>query len=469
MARTTERKLILGLDAREFRRGIQNVDNQLKGLTKVTQNLGRYIGATFAVGVVADFAKEMMSLALEAEGVEHAFNSLGNATANLEALKHATRGTVTELDLMKQSVQAVNLGLDQADLPKYFEFARRRARATGESVEYLTNSIVTGLGRESKLIIDNLGIDMAYFNAQIKDGATFAEAFNEAMAKGLEEMPEDIELMTDHVNRLAAGWENAKKNVGGFFNRFFKDAAIYFRIIQARPESESFGPSIFPQDIGGEYDPDDDPLLKNITETAEQGREWAKTLEGVQKITEHTLIPTEKILGTYKFIRHEIEGTAAEYQSWLNAVNNQLYASDEMQNAVMLLSETLGSAFNAALINGENFFKSLEKAVVNLIKKLAIAAGLSAIIAGGSTFFGGSFAGMFKKVFTGLSGIKLAEGGIVMNRTTATIGEAGPEAVIPLNKMGDMIGGRLETTISGRDLKIILDRENFVSALSYGG
>ena len=46
----------------------------------------------------------------------------------------------------------------------------------------------------------------------------------------------------------------------------------------------------------------------------------------------------------------------------------------------------------------------------------------------------------------GVPGVKLATGGIVMPRpggTLATIGEAGqPEAVIPLNKLGAMMGGK---------------------------
>ncbi len=35
----------------------------------------------------------------------------------------------------------------------------------------------------------------------------------------------------------------------------------------------------------------------------------------------------------------------------------------------------------------------------------------------------------------------MAEGGIVLGPTFAQIGEAGPEAVIPLSRLGDMSGG----------------------------
>jgi len=44
---------------------------------------------------------------------------------------------------------------------------------------------------------------------------------------------------------------------------------------------------------------------------------------------------------------------------------------------------------------------------------------------------------------------KLAEGGIVTSPTTALIGEAGPEAVIPLNRMGSMGGSNVNIVVNG--------------------
>ena len=44
---------------------------------------------------------------------------------------------------------------------------------------------------------------------------------------------------------------------------------------------------------------------------------------------------------------------------------------------------------------------------------------------------------------------KLANGGIVNSPTTALIGEAGPEAVIPLNRMGSMGGSTVNIVVNG--------------------
>jgi hypothetical protein len=44
---------------------------------------------------------------------------------------------------------------------------------------------------------------------------------------------------------------------------------------------------------------------------------------------------------------------------------------------------------------------------------------------------------------------KLAEGGIVKTPTIAMIGEAGAEAIVPLNRMGSMGGATVNVVING--------------------
>jgi SLT domain-containing protein len=59
----------------------------------------------------------------------------------------------------------------------------------------------------------------------------------------------------------------------------------------------------------------------------------------------------------------------------------------------------------------------------------------------------------------------LAQGGIVQSATLALIGEAGPEAVIPLDRMGSMDGGvniTIQTGVGdpvaiGREVKRVMD------------
>lgn len=90
----------------------------------------------------------------------------------LDNLRKATKGTVNDLELMKAANMAKDFRIPLEDLGKYLEFAQLKAQQTGQSVEYMTNSIVTGLGRKSVLILDNLGLSAAEINEQMAKTAT---------------------------------------------------------------------------------------------------------------------------------------------------------------------------------------------------------------------------------------------------------------------------------------------------------
>jgi SLT domain-containing protein len=51
----------------------------------------------------------------------------------------------------------------------------------------------------------------------------------------------------------------------------------------------------------------------------------------------------------------------------------------------------------------------------------------------------------------------LAEGGIVTSATLAMIGERGPEAVIPLDRMGQMGGNNVTINVNGGDPQSVVN------------
>ena len=81
---------------------------------------------------------------------------------------------------------------------------------------------------------------------------------------------------------------------------------------------------------------------------------------------------------------------------------------DNLENIANLLSNTLTSAFDAALINGQNFFKVFMKGLLNMINKLLVAiaaAALLSLILG--AFGGASSVSGFVPIFKKLSGFNL--------------------------------------------------------------
>ena len=106
----------------------------------------------------------------------------------LSALQEASAGTISANNLMLSANRAMVLGVadNTQEFTALMEIARDRARAMGLTTTQAFNDIVTGIGRGSPLILDNLGlvIDLAAANKEyaIRLGKT-TEALTEEEKK----------------------------------------------------------------------------------------------------------------------------------------------------------------------------------------------------------------------------------------------------------------------------------------------
>ena len=172
--------------------------------------------ASAAISRIKDFVAEGVEMARSADGIKHAFDNLDRPDL-LKGLREATHGTVTDLELMKAAVQANDFRIPLENLGKYLEFAQLKASQTGQSVDYLTNSIVTGLGRQSKLILDNLGISAAELTEKMEGGATMAEAVGQIIDKQLDEQGEHYETAAERATRATTELTNKQREIGEAF------------------------------------------------------------------------------------------------------------------------------------------------------------------------------------------------------------------------------------------------------------
>lgn len=178
------------------------------------------LGITFSVQQLVAFGKELYDIAREAEGIELRFAKIGD-TKGLDKLRAATRGTVSDLELMKLAVNADNFRIPMDVLAKGLEFATRRASETGQSVDYLVNSFVTGLGRKSKLILDNLGISAVELNEEISRTGDFAGSVGNIIDREMAKSGTAVDGLTEKTNRLSVTWANFKKNLAKGLADFF--------------------------------------------------------------------------------------------------------------------------------------------------------------------------------------------------------------------------------------------------------
>ena len=146
---------------------------------------------------------QSIELARQGEGVRIAFERL-NQPGLLDRLKEATHGTVSEMELMKQAIKFENFKLPLEDLATYLAFAQQKAKDTGESVDYMVNSITTGLGRQSKQILDNLGISAAELTKRMNEGADMTKAVAEIIREEMAKAGDYVETAADRAAQAAA-------------------------------------------------------------------------------------------------------------------------------------------------------------------------------------------------------------------------------------------------------------------------
>jgi len=174
--------------------------------------IGAIVAATKQMGEAIINATELTG---KIDGVSRAFdNAFPNSVKTLNDLRAATHGTVTDFELMQRTLQASNLGVDVSKLGILFEFAAARAQQTGESVDYLVDSIVRGVGRKSVLVLDNLGISATRLKEQFNGASIASQSVADvtagvaAIAKvELEKMGGYVETGATKVGVLKAQWE----------------------------------------------------------------------------------------------------------------------------------------------------------------------------------------------------------------------------------------------------------------------
>ncbi|WP_028897844.1 2-oxoacid:ferredoxin oxidoreductase subunit delta [Prevotella sp. HUN102] len=180
-------------------------------MTKLAELAGNTL-KKFA-GFISESISKSVELAESADGITHAFGKIGNEEY-LQELREATKGTVNDVELMKAAVKAKDFRIPLEDLGKYLSFAQLKAQQTGQSLDYMVDSIVTGLGRQSPQILDNLGISAAEIKEQTKQTGDFMKAVAGIVENNLAKAGETYISAADRAERRTVELENAQRKLG---------------------------------------------------------------------------------------------------------------------------------------------------------------------------------------------------------------------------------------------------------------
>jgi len=241
MATIAEMLIKLGIDASDMTSGaqqsigkIKEIEASLKTLEKVgagMEKTGKAItkGVTLPVIGAGAALVKFGSDAQVLKQVERGFNDIAASAGTsgdkvLTALQKSSRGMIANVDLMKSFNQAANLvSLDFAvKLPEAMEYLGKVSASTGQDMDYLLNSLVTGVGRLSPMILDNLNVQVSLNDAykvyadsigKSTDQLTKAEQQTAVMNETMRLLQRNTASMSDEFGTSSGRVMTALKNV----------------------------------------------------------------------------------------------------------------------------------------------------------------------------------------------------------------------------------------------------------------
>lgn len=160
-----------------------------------------------------EFVIQSIEVARKAEGISNAFRDLGRPDL-LNRLREQTKGLASDFTLMQAAVKADKFRIPINDLGNLLEFARRRAVALGRDVDDFQQRIIDGIGRQSKLRLDDLGLSFAEVSEATKKYHGFAQGIIGLVNKELEKQGETALTSADKAQLAAVKMQNAQLKLG---------------------------------------------------------------------------------------------------------------------------------------------------------------------------------------------------------------------------------------------------------------
>ncbi|HNX76107.1 MAG TPA: hypothetical protein PLM07_03915 [Candidatus Rifleibacterium sp.] len=249
MSKDRELKIIIKADGSAALTEVNNLDGGIEDLGRELEKTSRrskVAWADFATGVNQalealgkgkqllengwGFARQGAQLQEARQSFDNYARSVGkSADEIISKLRKASGGTISELGLVVTASKAMSLGVTQdADkMANLLEIARNKARLFGMDTSQAFEDIVTGIGRGSPLILDNLGIKIpAGFDEMTKsmsDADKMAKLLELTLEEGNKQLSDMGGLSNTSADELRA-FEAAITDLRGEFGVLLAEA-----------------------------------------------------------------------------------------------------------------------------------------------------------------------------------------------------------------------------------------------------
>jgi len=257
--RLGEAYLELTVRNQKMQAGLLNAHQRSMTFTQQIGSSFQHLGSSMATSVATGFAaftgaqkilnelRAGIERAMQLEGLQTAFENLAGGMTRAEniaqAMNRAFKGTVENVTMLTQANNAMLLGVAKsADEMEFLAMAGRRlAKAVGKDAAFGFESLVTGIGRQSRMMLDNLGIvvktEEAYedYAAQLGKTATeltdaekkqaFLNATMDATREKLSRLGADITTTGERWGKFKTAFSEAFTGIGSAISSV--GAALY--------------------------------------------------------------------------------------------------------------------------------------------------------------------------------------------------------------------------------------------------
>ena len=458
-------------------------------------------------------AWELMELGAKAEQQKQAFKNLAaslgmSADKIIEDLRRMSGETMSTSQIMGKASQAMILGIDPTKLAKMMEISRASARAFGKDVGFMFESIAVGVGRQSKLILDNLGIIVSAGDAYEKYAKTLGkstkeltemerkQAFLNATLEAGERILQQIDTSTmtnlEKMQKLKAGWQDLAEKIGqslwlvlGFIQGFMNQIISgFFTLLEVANTvfQKMLVPLIKFYEILGKLP---GHMGETYRQAAESVKKLSNSIEQNKKVFELAATESAKVaMEQYDLVFAKVKDTGDKTTEVLKQVAKQVgesakdtaqqfnameeFAKQSARNMQDAFAQFFFKAFTGELRNVKEIFADFGRAVLqmiaNIIAKLLLIKLFTAMAGPGGSIFGVPVGSLFHE--GGMVGrqrrrvIKAHQGlapdevpivaqtgeGVLSRRGMSALG--GPESLKALNRGEEVKGGGVTINVN---------------------
>jgi hypothetical protein len=285
----------------------------------------------------------LMNEAAKAEDQKRSFASLAasygaNSDQIIGDLKRVSGGTIDTMTLVKNAGTAMMMGIAPDNVVQLLEVARATTKMTGQTTVKAFEDISLAVGRQSKMILDNLGIildvdkaneeyaaSLHKTSAQLTDTERKQAFMNATLKAGHDLMAKlgpQADTNSDKLERLTATFNDIKLAVGGGLIRAFNFLEGTFEAVAAGALAVSGG--IFKIIEGAAS------LTDKLHMTSGAAVEWKINAEAAFGAAEDLAMKSDK---AFKDMRGSNAGMIQGMQAYKNSIDEATKSLEEQEKA----------------------------------------------------------------------------------------------------------------------------------------